>query len=102
MTILRILCTTTIHLSNLLFLLQTILKISTSNILFDLYETEGEEGETGKKFSIQLKKHAKSKAKWDDKSLFGKHRNDEGHSSEVVEQKLETLHTETSTRRRRP
>ena len=56
-------------------------------------------GETGRKFSTRMKEHANSKAKRDDKSLFGKHYNDEGHSSEEAEQKFETLHTETSTRR---
>ena len=58
-------------------------------------------GETGRKFSTRMKEHANSKAKRDDKSLFGKHCNDEGHSSEEAEQKFETLHIETSTRRRK-
>jgi len=57
-------------------------------------------GETGRKFNTRMKEHAKSKAKRDDKSLFGKHSNHEGHSSEVGEQKFETLHTETSTGKR--
>ena len=34
-------------------------------------------GETVRNFSTRMKKHAKSKAKLDDKSLFGKHCNDE-------------------------
>ena len=38
-----------------------------------------------------MKEHARSKAKVDDKSLFGKHCNDEKHSSEAAEQKFETL-----------
>ena len=58
-------------------------------------------GETGRKFSTRMKEHAKSKAKRDYKSLYGKHGNDEVHFSEAAEQKLETLHTETSTRRRK-
>ena len=49
-------------------------------------------GETGRKFSTRMKEHAKSKAKRDDKSLFGKHCNDEGHSIKVAEQKYGTLH----------
>ena len=48
-----------------------------------------------------MKEHVKSKAKLDDKSLFGKHCNDEGHSSEAEKQKFKTLHTETFTRRRK-
>ena len=40
-------------------------------------------------------------AKRDDKSLFGKPCNAEGHSGEEAEHKFETLHTETSTRRRK-
>ena len=45
-------------------------------------------GETGRKFSTLMK------AKRDDRSLFGKHCNDEGHSSEA-------LYAETSTRRKK-
>ena len=47
-------------------------------------------GELGRKFSTRMKKHEKSKAKWDDKSLLGKHCNDEGHSSEAGELEFET------------
>jgi len=58
-------------------------------------------GETGKKFSTQMKEYVKSKAKRNDKLLFGKHCNDEGHSSKAAEQKFRTLHIETSTRKKR-
>jgi len=47
-----------------------------------------------------MKEHAKSKAKRNEKSLFEKHDSEEGHSSQTAEQKFETLHTETSIRRR--
>ena len=43
-------------------------------------------GETGRKFSTRMKKHAKSKAKRDDESLFGKYCNDEGYSSKAAGQ----------------
>ena len=58
-------------------------------------------GETGTKFSTRAKEHAKPKAKRDDKSLFVKHCNDEGHFSEAAEQKFGTLYKETSARRRK-
>mgnify|MGYP000994481297 CR=1 FL=1 len=49
-----------------------------------------------------MKEHAKSKAKWNDKSLFGKHCNDERHSSKAAEQKFEIfLHPGTFARRRK-
>ena len=58
-------------------------------------------GKTGRKYSTWMNEHAKFKAKRDNKSLFEKHCNDEEHSSEEAEQKFETLHTQTSTRRRK-
>ena len=58
-------------------------------------------GETGRKFSSRINKHAKSKGKWDDKSLFRENCNNEGHSSEATEQKFKTFHTETSNRKRK-
>ena len=48
-----------------------------------------------------MKEYAKSKAKRVDRLLFGKPCNDEGHSNEAAEQKFETLHPETSTRRKK-
>ena len=48
-----------------------------------------------------MKEHAKFKTKRDDKSLFGEHCYDEGQPGEAAKQKFKTLHTETSTRRRK-
>ena len=48
-----------------------------------------------------MKEHVKSEVKRDEKSLFGKHCNDEVHSREAAKQKFETLHTKSSTRRRK-
>ena len=44
---------------------------------------------------------SKSKAKRDDKSLFGKHWTDEKHSNEAAEQKFEILHATAATKRRK-
>ena len=49
-------------------------------------------GKTGRKFSTRMKEHASSKAKQNDKSLFGKH--------STMRNTLR-LHTETPTRRRK-
>lgn len=53
-------------------------------------------GETRGKFTTQMKEYAQSKAERDNKSLFGKHCNDEEHSSKA-KQKCEALHTENAT-----
>ncbi len=46
-------------------------------------------GETGRKFSIRLKEHETSQRLKDDKSLFGKHTNDEQHTNNYTILKVE-------------
>lgn len=48
---------------------------------------------TGRKFRTRMKEHTQSRAKKDDKSLLGKHRNDEGNFSNA-QQKFKALHKE--------
>ena len=58
-------------------------------------------GETGRKFTKRVDEHEVSLKKKDEKSLFGKHANEENHENVDLKQKFEILRIENDTQKRK-
>ncbi len=58
-------------------------------------------GETGRKLSTRLKEHGTLQRLKEDKSLFGKHTNDEQHTNDNITSNYKILKVEPNTQKRK-